>query len=620
MRKGAMIIAALVFFFPLISQADDEETYDRTSFARLSFVKGDVVVERANEMGREEGIVNLVIVEGDKLATKVGRAEVQFLKRNYLRLDDSTEVEFAVLPREGDNRVRLHFLAGNVYLRISYLEEEKAYEVHTPDASFYILEEGLYRFDLRPGGETEIAVVEGSAEAAGESGSELVGSRQSLVASSGQLGAQTVLSSLRDDFYYWNEERDSLLRQYASRRYLPSELDEYEYELETHGRWVYERPYGYVWAPYVVYSDWRPYYYGRWIWYPIFGWTWVSYEPWGWCAYHYGRWHWRLGLGWYWIPTRHWGPAWVHWYWGYDYIGWCPLSWYNRPVVIVGNYFYDRYQHSYYPAHSRALTVIRKTQLQAPNVSHVALSRVEASRLGQITLQARQPDIKPTVSRSSLARSSGVKSFASPEVKLAGKTPAVTSRESGARVLKSPARDNSRPTSGTGRVEPSTKGVSRSLSENRKVTNRSVSGYPLASPRTSSQERKIPSFSRKTPRTYSPSPVISGPGSARSSSSRISSFGGNRPRETRPQTPSFSSTWRRESSSLRRSPSSSSGSSFSIPRSHSASPSFSAPRSVGRSSPSFSRSPSRFAGSARSAPARSSSSHSSSGRVVKKNN
>jgi hypothetical protein len=603
MRKGAMIVAALVFFFPLIGQADDEEGYDRYSLARLSFVKGNVVVERANEMGTEEGIINLVIVEGDKLATQAGRAEVQFSKRNYLRLDNSTQVEFAALPREGDSRVRLHLLAGNIYLRISFLEEEKNFEVHTPDASFYILEEGLYRFDVRPSGETEIAIKEGSAEAAGESGSQLVGSGESLVAHSGQLGAQTVLSSLRDDFYSWNEERDSLLRQYASGRYLPSELDEYENELDTHGSWVYERPYGYVWVPHAVYSEWRPYYYGRWVWYPICGWTWVSYEPWGWCVYHYGRWHWRLGLGWYWIPTCHWGPAWVHWYWGYDYIGWCPLSWYNRPVVIVNNYFYDRYYHTYYPANSRALTVVRKSQLQSPNVSHVALSRVEASRLGQITLQARQPDIRPTIGRSSLAGSSGLKNLSSPQVRLAGNPPGAISRGSAVRIFKSPGRDKGRPTSGIGRVQPMTKRVSKNLSEGRRVA-----AYPSATPRISSQENRISSFSRKAPKIYSPDPIISRSGLSKSFSRGVSS------------SPSFSSTWKRENSSQRRFPSSSSGSSYSMPRSYSTSPSFSARRSAGSSSPSFSRSPSRSSVPARSAPARSSSSHSSSGRVVKKNN
>ena len=79
--------------------------------------------------------------------------------------------------------------------------------------------------------------------------------------------------------------------------------------------------------------------YGRWAWYPIIGWTWVSYEPWGWCTSHYGRWGWGADLGWYWIPQNHWawGPAWVHWYWDNDYIGWCPLSYYNYPAVIVNN-------------------------------------------------------------------------------------------------------------------------------------------------------------------------------------------------------------------------------------------------------------------------------------------
>ena len=57
----------------------------------------------------------------------------------------------------------------------------------------------------------------------------------------------------------------------------------------------------------------------------------------------------EMNLGWYWIPRIHWGPAWVHWYWDHNYVGWCPLSYYDRPVVLVGNRFYDRYRDSYYP-------------------------------------------------------------------------------------------------------------------------------------------------------------------------------------------------------------------------------------------------------------------------------
>lgn len=637
---------ALVFLWPLAGMAEEEGYYSE-SFARLSFVKGDVYVERANELGTEQGIVNLALVEGDKLITRAGRAEVNFRGRNYLRLDNSTEVEFSAMPREGDDRVRLHLLAGSVYLRISHLREEKTFEVHTADASFYVLEEGLYRLDMRMGGETVLSVLEGSMEAAGEEGSRLVGSRESLLASTGHLGTQTALSSRRDDFDHWNQDRDSLLRQYASRRYLPDELGEYEGELESNGYWVYERPYGYVWVPYIVYPDWRPYYYGRWVWYPICGWTWVSYEPWGWCVYHYGRWHWRLGLGWYWIPTRYWGPAWVHWYWDYDYIGWCPLSWYNRPVVIVNNYFYDRYHHHYYPAHSRALTVIHRSQLQSPDVSRVALSHIEASRLGQITLQTRQPDIKPTALRSPFSRPSASSELVAPQIRPTNKSLTPSSRPPAGSSVEGSLAGKNRLSPSAGRWEPSLR-----TGEKQAERRRQISGYlstrresnPAIRPFSPSSGAPSPSLRRirsdaqplgkssDSPRTrgvasYSSSRSISSP--VFSSRARPSSVTRETPRVFtpnptlgRPKDYSPNVTSRGNSWSDRRSFSSSFSapkSIFSAPRSFSSAPSLGMPSTASRSSPSFSSSPSRSFAPSRSASTPRSSS-SAPGRVSKRNN
>jgi len=168
-----------------------------------------------------------------------------------------------------------------------------------------------------------------------------------------------------------------------------------EYELAAYGDWVYIPPHGYVWVPGGVDPYWRPYYNGRWIWHPLSGWTWLPYEPWGWVAFHYGRWHWGVGLGWYWIPTTVWGPAWVSWYWGYDYFGWVPLSYYGYPAVIIDNVFYGRYRGHYYPNNSRVLTVIHKNQLKARNVSKVALSQESIKNLGNIKLSKESISIKP---------------------------------------------------------------------------------------------------------------------------------------------------------------------------------------------------------------------------------
>jgi hypothetical protein len=651
MKKAATVLAALFFLLPLGLFAQDEGYYDY-SYARLSYVKGDVVVQRAGDLGSEEGVVNLALVEGDKLETGEGRVEVYFGRKDYLRLDRNTGVEFADLPREGDDRVRLHLLSGSIYLRIGYLEEEKSLEVHTPDASFYVLEPGLYRLDLRADGQSELTVLEGSVEAAGEEGSELVSGRTRLLASNGHLGSQTTLSYNRDDFDYWNENRDSLQDQYVSKRYLSPELEDYEYELASNGRWAYERPYGYVWIPTVYYPDWRPYYYGRWLWYPSCGWTWISYESWGWCTYHYGRWHWRLGLGWYWIPTRHWGPGWVHWYNGYNYVGWSPLSWYNRPVVIVNNYFYDRYHGDRYPAGSRALTVVHRNQLQSPRVAQVALSRAQAASLGKITLQSRQPDVKPVAGRAGLRISSPARLSSPPQIRpsqkslrsSAGTSPSRLGKSSalgnGQTTSRSPARSNpalsSRSRAGSGGVVgyPS----SRSTPQAVRRSAGAASSVSKNAGRSSPAAEKAPGSSlRSGIRSFSPSARISSSGSRPSlqrrespriysPSSSISRFGSSRlisPREAfgeRINPRGFSQP--RTSPSLPRSQALPRGNSFSSPPksvfSAPRTPSFS--RSPGASARSFSRSaPSRSTSSGRSsAPRSSSSSRSSSGRPVKK--
>ncbi len=377
---GSFIIA-MILLTPLLAS---QEGYYPYQFGRVKYVQGDVLLQKAE--GEEEAAeVNFVVAEGNILATREGRAEVSLGRGNELRIDRWSRVEFSRFPQKERDKTSLRVLEGSVYLRLRNLDGEKGYEVHTADASCYILEEGLYRFDVTSS-ETEFSALEGAAEVAGDERSEVLERGERLVASGGDLGPKMRTALERDSFADWNEERDAQDAR-ASSRYLPSELAEYEPELETNGRWVYERPWGYVWVPYVIYTDWRPYYYGRWVWYPVLGWTWVPYEPWGWCVFHFGRWHWRFGLGWYWIPTTYWGPAWVHWWSAYDYLGWVPLSYYNRPVVIINNYFYDRFYDSTYPVYSRALTVIRKDQLQAPRVHEVALRQTDVIRLGELSLR-----------------------------------------------------------------------------------------------------------------------------------------------------------------------------------------------------------------------------------------
>jgi hypothetical protein len=445
MKKCSALLLGLVLvlFFSAALRGEEETKYTNDSFARLAYVSGKVFIQRISDAKPEEAVVNAPLEDGNKVMTNDGRAEVYFGKSNYARLDDNSALEIVTLPKKDVNQVRLRVLSGNVYVSVNNLDQEKSIEVHTQDASFYVLDEGLYRIDVRENKKTDMLVFHGVIEAAGESGSQLLRSEQSLEASRGRFtsGPRRFFAVAEDGFDRWNQSRESKLGATLAKGNLPEELRDFEGELDEYGDWVYLRPYGWVWAPNNVGDDWRPYYNGSWTWLSLGGWTWIPYEPWGWAPFHYGRWGWGAGLGWYWIPTSIWGPAWVSWWWGPDYWAWAPMSWWGYPGVLYGGFFYDHWT-GYYPGHSRALTVIHKDQLRARNISAVALRSGEVKGLDKMTLSARTPSLRPAERRLSAESLGGGKVF--PRRESLGKAGALTGVDRGLRgsSLRSPDRVN----------------------------------------------------------------------------------------------------------------------------------------------------------------------------------
>lgn len=394
-KKGVVAITLLLLFMAISSAKDPE--YANDSIARLSYVNGNAFIQRSSELAYEEGVINMPIAQGDRVGTTDGRAEVYFGKGKYIRIDNNTKVDFINLPKRGNDLSQIRIWSGHVYFSVNSLNREKSLEIHTADVSIYVLDRGLYRIDVRENEETEIFVFNGLVEASGESGSMLIKEAQKLVVIEGHFTSRPLRfhAVSEDGFDRWNEDRDVTLKERMAQRYLPEELADYEGELQRYGDWTYIAPYGHVWVPRSVRPEWRPFHNGRWVWISTYGWTWLPYEPWGWVTYHFGRWHWRVGIGWYWIPTTVWGPGWVSWYWGHDYCAWAPMSYYGYPGVIINNVYYPRYSDPYYPHYSDGLTVIRKNQLRAPNISRVSLDRESVHDIGKISLSKTPPTTKP---------------------------------------------------------------------------------------------------------------------------------------------------------------------------------------------------------------------------------
>ena len=100
-RSIGVFFGAILFLAPYFAAAETDD-YSAYGIARLNYVRGEVSIQRASDLGIETAEVNLPLVEGDKLLTKEGQAEVQFGRRNYLRIDSSSQIEFAILSSESE--------------------------------------------------------------------------------------------------------------------------------------------------------------------------------------------------------------------------------------------------------------------------------------------------------------------------------------------------------------------------------------------------------------------------------------------------------------------------------------------------------------------------------------
>ncbi len=316
--------AVLVLALPGVAVADDDYRH-----GRIRHVEDGVSIQRAAEPGAEEAQPNIPFLPGDRIWTdERGRVEFQFDSGAFLRLDNGTKLDY--LDNPGD-RVVLRLWSGGLYVH-EVGGGDLDFEIETPGGVVNTRGRGVYRIDARSG-ETRLSVYEGEATLQGGRGSR-IREGERVYARDGEVvrGPMTFERQDADDFAMWTDERQEGVR-YARQRPadLPENMAPYYDELYDHGSWYQEPSIGYVWRPRVAFG-WQPYMNGRWMW-TAYGWTWVANEPWGWAPFHYGRWGYSPA-GWYWIPQRGWGPAWVSWAVGGPYVGWSPLGFGNRPIIV----------------------------------------------------------------------------------------------------------------------------------------------------------------------------------------------------------------------------------------------------------------------------------------------
>ena len=333
-RLGGLVAALALLAAP---------AWAESSYTFPSVVEGPAtVVGAAGE--RESVEAHRPILVGDRLWVPYdSRLELVLPDFSLLRAFGESEIGFESVAFSADTDDRATVLdVRRGHLQLVVPEDalgDSLPQLVTPDATIYVHEPGTYRLTVSDRGWTELVVRDGRAEIVGDRGSSLVHRGDMALAQGGSRPTFEVrLAGRYDELELWGED----LTREAELAQVPHVDDSLRYvsaPLASHGGWVSIGS-RWAWRPRVELS-WRPYGHGYWRTTPV-GPTWVSYEPWGYVTHHYGLWDYVPGYGWVWYPGSVYRPAWVHWYWGPEYVGWCPSGYYASFYGGPGYYGHRR--------------------------------------------------------------------------------------------------------------------------------------------------------------------------------------------------------------------------------------------------------------------------------------
>ena len=294
---------------------------------RLSYVAGDVRIDRNKTAGVEQAILNMPVVEGTRIYS-VGddaRVEIEFENGSTMRMVGNGELAFRQLGSidNGDKQSVVEMVKGTAYFDVKNHNGDD-FRVMLHDRDVTVRKSSHFRIQLEEP-ETTVAVFNGELELEGQADRVLVKKNETLSLQSDDHSryflAKSITTVEGDSFdqernQYIASQANSSAYQYAGVSYG----DSYSYgvaDMASYGSYGYYPGYGYLWRPAGFGIGWDPFGFGAWSYYNGPGWVFVSSYPWGWTPFRYGRWVNVPGRGWCWGP-----------YGGYR------RGWYPVPVVV----------------------------------------------------------------------------------------------------------------------------------------------------------------------------------------------------------------------------------------------------------------------------------------------
>ncbi len=308
-RLGLALLLVALLCAPVSLLADST-----ARIVRLSYLDGEVQIDRAIGQGFERAVLNMPVVQGAKLSTRDdGSAEVEFEDGAALRLVPDSAVQFRKLSlRSSGERVSSVELAqGTAYLEATKKKDD--FSITAGGQEITLTRDAHVRIS-RSGAHMTLAVFKGEVEVENPSGSVRVKKDETLNLDLNDPAQYELAKGIDPGSYdAWNQQRDNYRKTYASSHHNDGYNSLYSYgwsDLNYFGNFYDYSGYGWLWRPFGVGPTWDPFGDGAWLYYPGSGYMWVSAYPWGWMPYRYGTWVFVPSYGWCWRPAT----VWTTWY------------------------------------------------------------------------------------------------------------------------------------------------------------------------------------------------------------------------------------------------------------------------------------------------------------------
>ncbi len=234
---------------------------------RLSEVRGALALDRKTGNGFEQTMQNMPIVEGEKLRTADGYAEVEFEDNSTLRLAPNSQVDFSLLAlrNTGAKASTMNVVRGTVYVSTESTKGDE-FALEAGAAKMFVASSTHLRLEF-DGTKTVMSVFNGSVEVQRGADSTVVSKKETLTLGAEQLEVAKKVAA--EPYDAWDKESIDYHQRYAAANTFAGGGNSFGLsDLNYYGNFINVNGYGQVWQPFFIGSGWSPYGNGLWAFYP----------------------------------------------------------------------------------------------------------------------------------------------------------------------------------------------------------------------------------------------------------------------------------------------------------------------------------------------------------------